>query len=180
MARDYVKKGKPPTRGKKTEVVEPAPKRSNKLLFLGLFTLCLIGGFAYFLISIQGSAPEVEVKVVKDKAKEKPLPPLPEEKWDYVKALENKTIEVEVPEKVKSNKKYQMQCASFRQLEQAESMKAQIAFAGLVANVRKTTGSNGDWYRVVLGPYDTKRQAEADKHKLKRSKIYTCQIWGWT
>ena len=73
-----------------------------------------------------------------------------------------------------------MQCGSFRTLEQAQTLKAKIAFAGLVAEVKKTQGSNGIWYKVRLGPYETKRLAESDKNKLKRIKIMGCGIWLWT
>ena len=65
-------------------------------------------------------------------------------------------------------------------LEQAQTLKAKIAFAGLVAEVKKTQGSNGIWYKVRLGPYETKRLAESDKNKLKRIKIMGCGIWLWT
>ena len=73
-----------------------------------------------------------------------------------------------------------MQCGSFRKEQQAQAMKAQMAFAGLIAEIRKTNGKNGVWYRVRLGPYETKRQAESDKNKLKRINIVSCGIWGWT
>ncbi|NAW96105.1 cell division protein FtsN, partial [Vibrio sp. V42_P2S4T144] len=33
------------------------------------------------------------------------------------------------------------------------------------------------WYRVVLGPYKFKRDAERDRHKLQRAKIEPCAIW---
>ena len=74
---------------------------------------------------------------------------------------------------------YKMQCGSFRKRSQAEAMKAQIAFSGLVAKVSESSGKNGIWYKVALGPYPRKRMAEADKHKLKRNNITTCQIWLW-
>ena len=73
-----------------------------------------------------------------------------------------------------------MQCGSFRTYPQAESLKAKIAFAGLISEIKETTGSSGIWYKVRLGPYKTKRQAESDKNKLKRVKIVGCGIWGWT
>ena len=73
-----------------------------------------------------------------------------------------------------------MQCGSFRTHQQAETLKAKIAFAGLISEIKKTTGSNGIWYKVRLGPYETKRHAESDKNKLKRINIVGCGIWGWT
>ena len=58
-------------------------------------------------------------------------------------------------------------------------MKALIAFQGLTAQVRQTQGTKGTWYKVVLGPYDTKRAAERERHALQRAGINGCQIWYW-
>ena len=75
---------------------------------------------------------------------------------------------------------YQMQCGSFREQTQAEAMKAQIAFVGFGSEIRRTDGNNGVWYRVVLGPYESKRQATADRNRLRQQGINTCQIWNWS
>ncbi|WAJ69460.1 SPOR domain-containing protein [Catenovulum adriaticum] len=179
MARDYVKKGKPVPR-KNTRQQQPAPKKTKNIVLL-LLVVILIGAFISFLISIQGKAPEQKTIEPVNSSKESPLPKMPEEKWEYVKELENKTIEVDVPKRDdKPTRPYQMQCGSFRVEGQANTMKAKIAFAGLESMVKKTNGSNGVWYRVVLGPYPTKREAEADRHKLQRAKVNGCQIWFWT
>ncbi len=181
MAKDYARKGKPAAR--KAQAPQPAPKK-NKTLVLLTIVIALIGGFVWFLISINGKAPEPETKTPaqsEQKKTVKPLPDLPKEKWEYVKELENKTIEVDVPEREdKPSRPYQMQCGSFRTMSQAETLKARIAFSGFESIVKRTEGSNGVWFRVVLGPYDSKRQAEADRHKLQRNKINGCQIWFWT
>ena len=50
-----------------------------------------------------------------------------------------------------------------------------IAFQGMTSRVIKKEGSS--WYRVVLGPYKFKRDAEKDRHKLQRAKIEPCAIW---
>lgn len=68
-----------------------------------------------------------------------------------------------------------MQCGAFKLLQQAEERKAMIAFLGITSKVRKKEDSS--WYRVVLGPYTLKRDAEKDKHKLQKAKIEPCAIW---
>jgi cell division protein FtsN len=45
--------------------------------------------------------------------------------------------------------------------------------------VRKSSGTNGIWYKVILGPYENKRAAERNKHTLQNAKINGCQIWLW-
>ena len=111
----------------------------------------------------------------KEQPVEKPKPRDP----DFIQEIKDAEIKVEIKE-IKKRGPYQMQCGSFRKHEDAESMKAQIAFVGLVAEIRRTEGSNGVWFRVRLGPYESKRQAESDKNKLKRINIVSCGIWGWT
>lgn len=153
---------------------------------LSLVTLGLVGGFGYFLWSINDSADKVEtqpeVQAAKPKVVKKDpnaLPPKPKEEWTYQEELENKQVEVDIPENTTPTRPYQMQCGSFRQESQANEMKAVIAFQGLEAQVRKVSGSNGTWYKVVLGPYERKRLAEKHRHILQRGGLNGCQIWFW-
>ncbi len=98
-----------------------------------------------------------------------------DEQLDYHKMLTNKELEVEKDPVVitNSDKRYVMQCGASKVLEHAESMKAQIAFIGLQAEVSEKDG----WYRVRLGPYSSKRAAESDRHKLQNNDFNDCQIW---
>lgn len=174
--KDYISRGRAP------KTPPPAPAPSLPWLRI-IVTLALVVGFGYLLWSIKDKAetaapiPEKVVEVLQED--EEPLPILEEEEWEFIKALPQTSVQVEVAEQEKSDKRYLMQCASFRQRHQAEEMKATIAFQGLVAQVRESQGSNGLWYKVILGPYDLKRAAEKDRHTLRRSKITTCKIWYW-
>lgn len=95
--------------------------------------------------------------------------------FTYHEALTNKKVDVEVtkPETTNSNKSYIMQCGAFKQLADAERMKAELAFIGFQASIL----SKGEWHRVRLGPYQSKRNAESDRHKLQNNNYQTCQIW---
>lgn len=106
------------------------------------------------------------------------LPPQPKEEWTYLNELENKHVEVDIPDIVASRTpmQYQLQCASFRQESQANEMKAVIAFQGLEAQVRQVEGTTGVWYKVALGPFERKRDAERKRHTLQKAGINGCQI----
>jgi len=95
--------------------------------------------------------------------------------FTYHETLTNKKVDVEVtkPEVTNSNKSYIMQCGAFKQLADAERMKAELAFIGFQATIL----SKGEWHRVRLGPYQSKRNAESDRHKLQNNNYQTCQIW---
>lgn len=98
-----------------------------------------------------------------------------DEKLDYHQMLTNKELEVEKDPTVaaSTSKRYVMQCGASKVKEKAESLKAQIAFIGLQADVSEKDG----WYRVRLGPYSSKRAAESDRHKLQRNDFDGCRIW---
>ncbi|STL48647.1 cell division protein FtsN [Escherichia coli] len=56
-----------------------------------------------------------------------------------------------------------VQCGSFRGAEQAETVRAQLAFEGFDS---KITTNNG-WNRVVIGPVKGKENADSTLNRLK-------------
>ncbi|EMQ2877364.1 SPOR domain-containing protein [Vibrio navarrensis] len=176
VAKDYVRRGRSP---KKPATKKTAPPK-RKPWRAGLLAILLVGAFGYGLY-ILNNAPEPPVPVVQQSkptpkpTAKKELPPPPEEKWQYVESLPKREIEVVAKEQEISAIPYIMQCGAYKTLDQAEARKLDIAFQGITSKIRKKEGS--DWYRVVLGPYTTKRDAERDRHKLQRAKIEPCAIW---
>jgi len=180
---DYVsraqnKKNKP-YKNKQDDIPQ---KSSIKLKLVALFTIILVSAFGYFLWSIKDNQPApVEPSVTKNtspSAKSTTLPTPPKEKWAYRKELTEKKVEVGEYE-VKDKGPYKMQCGSFRTRKQAEVLKANIAFSGFSSQIGQSKGKKGIYYQVFLGPYSKKRQAEKDKHKLRKNNINFCEIWGW-
>ncbi|MCF6436611.1 SPOR domain-containing protein [Pseudoalteromonas sp. MMG022] len=171
---DYInRKPKNNNGGKK-----PAPRKPFPAL-LAATALVLVAGFAYGLWYIKHNAEPEKISPAATPVKEEPAKLQKPVIKPFLEEIKEHEIKVEVKE-IESKGPYQMQCGSFRTHAQAEEMKAKMAFAGLIAEIRRTEGSNGVWYRVRLGPYETKRKAESDKNKLKRIKIMGCAIWGWT
>ncbi|WP_299075031.1 SPOR domain-containing protein [uncultured Paraglaciecola sp.] len=179
--KDYV------ARGRSKKPAPPPAKISLPWLRI-IITLTLVAGFGYFLWSIKGSAPENqsnEQTTVKSTSgaqtsnEENSLPEIPEEEWEFIKSLPEFTVEIEHKEQDQPTVRRLIQCGSFRKNHQAQELKARIAFQGLEAQVRSSKGSSGIWYRVILGPYDSKRGAEKDRHTLQRAKVNGCKIWNW-
>ncbi len=171
--KDYVRRGR---RQKKPTRKQTSNKKPWKA---GLIAILLAGGFGYGLYMLsqdpEPPKPQVAQKPKKPVSKPKPLPPPPEEKWEYVDSLPKREVQVEAKEQVVSEIPYIMQCGAYKTLAQAEARKVDIAFQGISSKIRKKEGSS--WYRVVLGPYVKKRDAERDRHKLQRAKIEPCAIW---
>ena len=158
---------------------EPVTGTPLKVKLIAAFLVVAIPSFGYMLWSIKDVAPDTVAAPKVHKAKKTTeLPEPPEEKWTYVDDLKSKQVEVGEYE-VKQRGPYKMQCGSFKTRKQAESLKAKIAFTGLEAQVSKSVGRSSTWYKVYLGPYTKKRNAEKDKHKLKNNAVHGCKIWGW-
>ncbi|AAW86771.1 cell division protein FtsN [Aliivibrio fischeri] len=185
--KDYVKRGRSPKKATKKTTKKKGAKQpmSNgstpwKAVAVAALLVMVFGYALYFL----NDSPEPEVKapvteVVPVKPKKttstEDIPPLPEEQWSYMDELPNKEITVEQKELKVSEIPYIMQCGAYKNRSQAEERKMNIAFQGITSTVRHAEGSS--WYKVVLGPYKFKRDAEKDRHKLQRAKIEPCAIW---
>lgn len=72
--------------------------------------------------------------------------------------------------KSKQQQRWVVQCGSFRATDQAESVRAQLAFEGIESRV--TTG--GGWNRVVLGPYSSRTAADKTLARLKGIGMSSC------
>lgn len=104
------------------------------------------------------------------------LPEMGEEEWEFIEGLPEYAVEVEVGEMPGADKRYFLQCGSFREKSRAEELKAKIAFQGYESQVRRTVGENGVWYKVVISPLESKRMANSISNKLKkRAGVRNCQ-----
>jgi cell division protein FtsN len=181
---DYVtrprtpKKKSNPYQKKQAEVAVGIPFKTKLIAVILLLALSAFGYFLWSIKDIKTPTVEQQVESSNEESNATQLPTPPKEKWQYMEQLKSK--EVEVGEyAVEEKGPYKMQCGSFKTQKQAEVMKANIAFSGLSAQISASKGSTGTWHKVYLGPYEKKRSAEKDKHKLNSNNISTCQIWLW-
>lgn len=180
--KDYVKR-KPAPRKKKAPQKASKPPLAKFKVTLALLVLIGFASGIYYLSTFDShnlatpSAVSEKTTVVEGTKTfdVDPLPELPEEEYKFFEALEGYEVQVNV-QAIESDKRYLMQCGSFREFGQADEMRAQMAFVGLEPQIR---GSQNGWYRVVLGPYESKRRAEKDRHTLQNVNINSCQIWLW-
>jgi len=115
---------------------------------------------------------QIEAKKVAPVKKEQLKKPVDS---DFIQAIKKPDlVKVEVTE-MEQKGPYLMQCGSFKSREQAETLKAKIAFTGIISFIKH----QGSWFKVRLGPYETKRKAESDKNVLKRQRIIGCSIQFW-
>ncbi len=79
-----------------------------------------------------------------------------------VTAVQPKAEKPKEKEKEKAQR-WMVQCGSFRTGDQAESVRAQLAFEGIESRIT----ANGGWNRVVLGPYSTRAAADKSLQRLR-------------
>ena len=88
---------------------------------------------------------------------------IPRPRFDFYKMLPEQSIEVEAepPEAARPTvetaaERYLLQAGSFRQREDADARRAELLLLGLEPRIEEARGDNGRWYRVYLGPFDSK------------------------
>jgi cell division protein FtsN len=110
------------------------------------------------------SAPEASRQAPEPETRKDTVPPPPKPRFDFYTILPE--MEVVIPEqeiqgkpeegvrKVKQPGTYFLQAASFRNAQQADKFKAELALLGLEASIQKVTINNRDTYhRVRVGPF---------------------------
>ncbi|ANE75257.1 Cell division protein FtsN [Dickeya solani] len=65
--------------------------------------------------------------------------------------------------KPEKEQRWMVQCGSFKTSEPAESVRAELAFAGVESRI----ASSGGWHRIMLGPYNSRTVADKMAQKLK-------------
>lgn len=74
------------------------------------------------------------------------------------------------PAEKASSQRWMVQCGSFKGTDQAESVRAGLAFEGFESRI--TTG--GGWNRVVIGPYKDRASADSTLKRLRSSGHSSC------
>lgn len=91
-----------------------------------------------------------------------PSEPQPRPSFDFYEVLPEQSMNVEVdpadlPQRREENASvFLLQAGSFRQADDADRRRAELLLLGLDPRVEETNGSNGRWFRVVLGPFDSR------------------------
>jgi cell division protein FtsN len=75
-----------------------------------------------------------------------------------------------------SEKQYVLQVGSFQNVNDAEKLKANLAFLGITANIQHVTVNNQAWHRVRTGPYKNKQQLYKNQKILKKNDIHAISM----
>lgn len=80
--------------------------------------------------------------------------------WEVLPSQEI-TVDVDPAEVPRSRStsevsQFLLQAGSFREAEDADRRRAELLLLGLEPKVEETRGDNGRWYRVVIGPFESR------------------------
>lgn len=95
--------------------------------------------------------------------------PAPVTREPEVQPKPQETAKAKPAEKA-SSQRWMVQCGSFKGTDQAESVRAGLAFEGFESRI--TTG--GGWNRVVIGPYKDRTSADSTLKRLRSSGHSSC------
>lgn len=160
-----------------------APKRqAGGLSLRWILSLAMVGGFIGFIAYLNSMpSPEEQQAATPKPAPSKPSEPAPAERkkeqqqsfqfYDMLPESEVVPPKVEEydpgPTAAERQYRYLVQTGSFKGHDDAERQRAQIAFQGLRANIEKVTLDSGTiWYRVNVGPFDSRSKMNSAVDKL--------------
>ena len=101
-------------------------------------------------------------------------------RFDFFDMLPQQRIEVEVDpgslpvgRDQPDGSTYVLQAGSFRHAEDADRRRAELLLLGLEPKVEETKGSNGRWFRVLVGPFDSRSKMAAARSLTAQQNIDT-------
>lgn len=170
MAKDYAKTRKPSgQRPRKTTTRKPVARGKTRTMGWQLYVAGLLSGvflsFLLYLGTLPPASDGVMVPTAESQEPAKSEPPKP--RFDFYTLLPERSVErsVERPaapantaarKSTKPAEFYLLQAGSFKQREDADRRRAELLLLGLEPNIEETNGDNGRWYRVHLGPFQSR------------------------
>ena len=66
---------------------------------------------------------------------------------------------------------YMLQAGSFRQEQQAEALKGELALVGIIAHIQRVDVDGDTWYRVRVGPFESYEEITRARTRLQDNDI---------
>ena len=152
-------------------------KSSSAWVWVSLFLM--LGIFAAFLLFldqkiVQNNTPAEPTKT------SKPVDDKP--RIDFYSILPDRVVDIPISEEDQqaienpsinktAGEAIFLQVGSFQSVNEADSMKAQLALIGLEAKIESAEVNKGIWHRVVLGPYSDNGKLSRTKNQLIENSI---------
>lgn len=177
VANNTGKRARAPARAKKTRQPASPGNQSGGLSLRWILALAAVGGFIGFIVYLNTLPVPQSGDGQPHTAVEAPVPvpepaPEPEQKYRFYDMLPDSevvppTVEEYAPGPERQGFLYLVQTGSFRSEQDAERQRAEIAFQGLRASVKRIDLDNGSvWFRVNVGPFDSRSKMNSAIDRL--------------
>ena len=172
MAQDFAKRkqGKSTRKApaRKTQAQRRSGEGQSRGKGLRLYVAGVLTGVFLSFIGYLGTLPDPAVSATETGAPEQPEVVIQRPRFDFYTNLTRESID-EVQDQVEPAadvrkpptatelpEPYLLQAGSFRQHDDAERRRAQLLLLGLEPIIEEISGSNGIWFRVYLGPFESR------------------------
>jgi cell division protein FtsN len=190
-------KSSTPRKGATRQTKKTTPVKHPIKWWLWLIVVIIVVAFVWGLTQLnQLPATAVSTPDVKSKTPVTSVPPAPtkakpsqpeqpKDSFEFYQILQDSKVDTSHVDAYQSTPRqqedflYMIQAASFRNHSDADRLRVQLILAGLEATIRQTTGDDGRaWYRVTLGPYDSRSKMNRAQDKLVAMNIqsYTYRV----
>lgn len=171
MAQDFAKRKQSARTRRSPARKEPARRHQGESqsrgkglrLYLGGVVTGVFLSFMGYLTTLSNPSPPLQATGGSSQPETEILKP----RFDFYTLLPTQTIDVDEksdevepaadvskpPSADNLPEVYLLQAGSFRQKEDAERRRAELLLLGLEPNIEGTSGDNGHWFRVYLGPF---------------------------
>lgn len=178
MARDYAKK-KPAKRTKRKQPVAASkPAATGSAPWAAFAAGTGFGLFLAFLVWLGVQDNDTSNSIVTDTPAETAAAertPTAEPSFEFWNLAEQ---DMEFPREdpeftVSESQNFLLQAGSFKKMEDADRQRAQLILLGMEPTISESNGDNGHWYRVRVGPFETKSKLQQARALLAEQNIDT-------
>ena len=172
MGQDFAKRkqGKSTRKApaRKTQAQRRSGEGQSRGKGLRLYVAGVLTGVFLSFIGYLGTLPDPAVSATETGTPEQPEVVIQRPRFDFYTNLTQESID-EVQDQVEPAadvrkpptatelpEPYLLQAGSFRQPDDAERRRAQLLLLGLEPVIEEISGSNGIWFRVYLGPFESR------------------------
>lgn len=181
MAKDYKNTSRP-----KDKTPKPTPGWVWMLggLLIGLFVALLVYLKDDFRLGSERTKPAPVVDKSRFAPKQTPTKKKPAEKeekkprFDFYNLLPEMEVFIPPQEVAKEREKttesitYYLQAGSFRRLEDADRLRAQLALTNIESHIQRVTINDSQtWYRVRVGPFQSARKMDKVRNRLREQSV---------
>ena len=154
-------------------------KEKSTSAWVWVFLLLMLASFAAFIVYLDQKivSNSRQQNVPQDQVEDKNKPT-----FDFYSVLPDRKVEITIKEERQeglenpsinktSGDKVLLQVGSFKNTGEADSLKAELAFLGLEAQIKSAVVNDDTWHRVQIGPFASNSALSRAKNLLLENNI---------